>query len=509
MGMTPSTDESAIVQRLLAVGTIILLGVFLGMQVARGYVFPAALVVGFALLFLLFARPQWFLLLSIFVFYGSFGIVDMDVFGRVAGLFRLKDVFLVLMVGYAVTTTIIRGGGDKRTPLRSSTAYPAWRVFVLWVVCVYLYTVVVLGEDKMLALRVGRIYLSYAWPLLLLWWLRSEEDWKRFYRFLYFLGFIAIGLAVLGSFGASIQLYSNDALPPGIGSAESLGIYRAGNEGESLVYALFIISFWRFIHRQSFRNAAIAFIFAFGSSLFLFRTRLAGVTLGIALSSLFVSWRLRMRAVRAGVIGIVVLLGAIVVFGLFAKTLVRMDDTPYVARIVQFFQKGVDAVLHGEVSDSLGRKFHVQMRWPLVKEHPLIGIGFISPFGSLAWEIYMKGGMPIGIADVGWIDLLVRLGFVGVFLIGALYFFVARDARTLLRVQELSDEERSVALAMIGYCVLATVSVYSFSYPSWEPCIVTFSLLFTMVVHIRRQHEKPLAATEKASAAFRPRIAKP
>ena len=493
-----SSDEATLVQRLLVIVGVVAVGMFLGVQSARGYVLPVAIVVAFGMMFLLFARPMWFLALGLFVFYGAFELVDMERFGRVAGLFRLKDVFLIMMVGYMVTTGILRGEA-KRTALRQSKAFRAWAVFMLWILYVYVYTVFYLGEDKMLAFRVGRTYLSYGWPFLLLWWVRDQKDWDRFLRILYVLGFVAIGVALMGSLGLRVSLYAPD-LPAGIGTAESLGLYRAGHEGQSLVYSLFMLSFWRFIFKNTRRNAWLAFIFAFGSSLFLFRTRLAGTVFGIVVASLFVGWRYRLRALSTGVIGLLLMVGAMIVFGLFAKTVVRVDDASYLGRVVEFFQRGAEAVA-GEGIDA-GRRYNIDIRWPLVREHPLIGIGFISPFGSIAWGIYAAGGMPIGVVDVGWIDILVRLGFVGCGLLGTLLLMAARDAVDVLRRFPLSAEEKALCLTLIGYTTLMVVSVYSFSYPTLESSIITFAILFAFIVRIRivRAPRQAMAIPPKMSA---------
>ncbi len=491
--MSPALDEATLIRRAAAVAAVILVGLFFGYQASRGYVLPVALLAGFFLFALLLTRPKAFLLLSIFVFYGALGVVDMESFGRVAGLFRLKDVFTVLIVGYPVVTGVLQKE-PRKTGIRFSRAYRPWAALLLWVVFVFGYTVVVIGERGLLAFRVGRTYLFYGMPFLMLWWLRNDKDWRQLDVFLHVLALATIGLAFLGSLGIRLRFLTVMDLPPGIGSAESLGLYRFGNPGESLVFAMFMVDFWRFCQKPTGRNGFAAAVMAFGSSLFLFRIRIAGTLLGIAFASLFVPARVRLRGAIVGLVGLVLLIGVTAAFGLLAKPLVEGYRTPYLSRVAGFFQEGIRGLTRGDTADVMGRAWHVRIRWPLVREHPILGIGFISPFGSIAWDVYTKGGMPIGVVDVGWIDILVRLGFGGAFFLSLLLVFAVLDAVDLLHKPDLSIEEMSFCLALAGFVVLMLVSLYSFSYPTWEPAIVTFSLLFSFVLHMRATRQASLRA---------------
>lgn len=480
-----SSDESTVIKQVGIALAVLLVGLFFGRQVALNYMVPVGLLGGFFLLFFLVTQPVKFLLLGIFVAYGTFDILDMETFGRVRGLFRLKDIFLVLLVGYMILTSILAGA--RPTPLRWSRAYRPWLLFLLWIGLVFAYTVKVLGESPMLALRVGRTYLAYGLPYVLLWFLRTEREWTMFHRYVYGLGGFAILLGVLRGLGVPTSLTS--ATPETVsGSAEQLGLFRFGNPSESLVFALFILSFWRFAFKPTRRHALVAMLMAFGGSLFLYRARIAGTLLGVLAGVLLAPLRVRIRAVVIGTAGTLLLLLAVGLFGIVAKPLVRGHRDSYMTRMAEFFESGVRGLIHGDTADVIGRRYSTRIRWPLVQERPVMGIGFVSPFGVIAWSMYEKGGMPIGTVDVGWMDVLVRLGFGGALVLLVLLLSVVMDALGVYRMQGLTDDEQAMCLALIGYIVLMLFSVYSFSYPTYEMAIITFGILFAFVVHIRERH---------------------
>jgi hypothetical protein len=81
--------------------------------------------------------------------------------------------------------------------------------------------------------------------------------------------------------------------------------------------------------------------------------------------------------------------------------------------------------------------------------------------------------------DVGWLDALMRLGGVGVFLLAALLAVSITQGRAVLRNQAVSPEGHACALTLVTYVVQMLVSTYTSCYPTWEPSILTYAILLS------------------------------
>ena len=474
--------EAVLVQRLFVGIAIVVVGLLLGRLIPENSFLPAALLVGFALMFLLLRRPLWFLMLGIFFYYGALRILDTEVVGRVAGLFRLKDVFLVMMLLHIIATQVISRRrnvvpGDARA-FRYFLLFMAWITFQMW------RTVVLTGEEKMLMFRVGRHFLTYGFFLFLLYYLQSDDDWKKLNRFLHGLAYLTIGLGVLTALGVNTTIYPRGA---DLYGRFAYGVFKFYNPAESLVYAMFIYNFWRYCFRPTWKNGLAAVVMAGGCTFFIFRARLAGMALGMLVSLFFAPARVRGRAV---VVGLVVAISAAIVlsaFGLVAASVTETGGESYLGSLADYFNEAVRGVTQRDTGDVLIRQIFIQMRWSMVKKNPWAGIGFVSPFGKVGWNMYRLGDMPVGHVDVGWLDALMRLGVIGSVILSLFLISAAVEGRKLLAVNNLSEEDYAFGLTSVSYVVLMFVSTYSFSYPTWEEPILTFSLIFGWLMRVRRR----------------------
>lgn len=478
--MSTSGREALLIQRFIIGIAIVVVGLLLGRLIPENYFLPAALVVGFGLLFLLLKKPVWFVLLGIFFYYGALRIVDTEVVGRVAGLFRLKDVFLAMMVLHIVATHVIsRRRGilpAKASSFRLFLLFMGWIGFQMW------RTVFLLGEEQMLMFRVGRHFLTYGYFIFILYYFRSEKDWKGLKRYMHALAFLTIGLGVLTAFGINTTLYPRGSMMYG---GFSHGIFKYFSPGESLVFAMFMYNVWRFCFRPTWRNGVLALILAGGCTFFIYRARLAGMVLGMAISTFLAPPKVRSRALVMGVVTLGLAVMVVVVFGLVASNLTEMGRQSYLGNLVDYFDVARRGVTERNTDDVMIRQLFVELRWPLVRKSPFLGVGFVSPFGRVAWEMFRLGDLPIGHVDVGWLDALMSLGGIGTCILAVFLISAALEGKRIVTSKNLSEDEYAFGLTIVAFVVTMFVSTYSFAYPTREESILTFSLLYAWIMRMR------------------------
>lgn len=477
----PMGDEVALIRRLVLGGVLFFVALIFGYLGAHDYVLPLALLAGCCGLYLLFVRPFWFLLVALFFFYQALDIVDTDTFGHVAGLFRLKDLCFVLLVAHAIAGGIL----DRQSRLSQAGTlyYLPFLLFVGWLVFQFLRTVYILGDEPLLSFRAGRHFLTYLLFLLIPVYVTTDRDWATIFKYLHVLAFFSISLAFLTAAGYSPSFFALT------GRYSAAGVLKFWSPGESIVYFLFVFDFWRLCLRPTKQRAALLLLMGIGVAMFVFRARLAGTALGILAGVCFVANRIRFRVFLAGIC----VLTAAVVF-LSALTLIAPTayggNKNYVVKFVDYFKDAAEGIVYGKSDAILIRTMFMQERLPIIKEHPFAGLGFVSPFGTVAWKMYKTGVMPMGHVDVGWLDSLLRLGSIGSFLLALFLFASAWQASRILKRYDLTVDEQVACLTTIAFVVLMFASLYSFSYPTYEPAITSFSILLAWVYHIFRKYQK-------------------
>lgn len=486
-----------IIKKIITAFSVLFLPVFLGMQIGKNPVLGAAYAGAFGLLIMLFMRPPWFLMLGIFVFYGALNIVDTEIFGRVHGFFRLKDLFFVVIIGYTVASEIIKWKEPK--PQQSSIVFTRhifipWILFLLWLGWQMFYTVKILGEAPVLAFRAGRHFLAYTFPFFIVYWLKTDRDWKHFLIFLHCLAGLTIFLSILTALGIDITLIGYEGRK--LTGSFYEGVYKFYNPGESLVYCMFMFNLWRFSYQPSKKNLFLLIFLGLGCGMFIFRARIIGLVLGLLAGLFFAHGHARRRAVASGSLFLILLALFLTVFGIFVSSRGHFLYTRahYIAKLFDYFEEAIEGVISQDSDAIRLRQRIAQTRLPLIKEHFISGIGFISPFGMIGWQLYRYGEMPGGHVDTGWIDVLIRLGPVGAALLAALLIYSAIQGRHILRQHKLAPEGYAFGLAIIGFVVQMFVSAYSFSYPTLESGIMTFAILLSWVLRYSQAEQVPASA---------------
>ncbi|MBL7077367.1 MAG: hypothetical protein ISS31_07835 [Kiritimatiellae bacterium] len=472
--------QSPVMRSLVTGGLVIGIGLVLGYSLSFQWWMPIALVGAmWAALLMAWSIPAY-LVIILFFHYGTFNIVDLMWFGHVFGLFRLNDL-LVVTVAAMVGGTIAM---QRWRPLRLNRTYfglPMFLFFV-WIGVEVIYTVLFIGEQPILALRVARRYVPYLFVIPILQWFQSERHWRALLRFLHVCVILVLLIGLLNVIGVRTTLGHS------FGTLTRLhrGLFKLFNPGESLMFAFLMFSFWRYCHSPSRRNMFWLIMGAGGGCLFLFRARIAGALLGLGGSLLLTRGQVRTRAIT-----LLALVTGLILAGLLAVTAITRAYHPDAAAGAQvsLFDYFRDAFVgitgQEETAPILWRQLRIEQRLPLIKEHPIMGVGFTSIWGDVVADLWRTGSLAQRFVDAGWVECLLQLGSIGTALLLLFLGLTAAEARRILHTCARTTEDRALCLALFGYVVMMLSTLYSFSYPSLQGPITSFAILTAFVVHIR------------------------
>ena len=417
---------------------------------------------GLALAFyLLDHKPEWYLLLMIFFFYRGFYIIDTDVVFRLPGVFKAKDVLLVGWLGFWMLREISRLPPKLKMVNDRFGKDPLCFAFKLLGVLgavILVYTIFYLKEPWLLAVRSAREFLSYFWPLLA-YRLLTREQLQRFFKLL-------VGLVIIGLFFSLVKGGMRGVEEYGSGSM--FGVIRFQNWAESLAYLSLIFFVVCWMMKPSWRYFIGAALFSMSILAFLYRARIAGMCVGVAITILFLHGKERLRLLLLMALAPIFLLLLLGMYG--AATGIGFSN--YIENFFDFFA----AVKDNDLSGVTFRMTQLAERLPLLEKYPFFGIGFLGPYGKIAWALYYKGYMPLGFVDAGWADLLLKYGYVGTPVFVFFYLFSAFLAIKRYRVCK-GVVARAANLSVLAFVVMSFCTLYSYNYMGFEAVYITFSLL--------------------------------
>ncbi len=495
---TSSSTSPELVQRLIIFVVVLAVGLFLGTRLPSQPTMAMALVVFFALVFLLFARPAYFILLLLFFLFEAFNLVDVHQFGRLPGLFRAKDLLMVMTVGYVIANASLRNTPSLK--LRESSLFKPLAWLMIFLAFQMVRTRFLLHESPLLLFRQGRHYLTYGLPFVLFHFVRRENDWRNLDRFaVLFIGVTTI-LNALEAAGVPLPFYQS----VGREWLYAAGVFKSYNPAGPLVYWFFYRCFWRFCHEPQRASAlklgasglALAFYFHRGS--------LAGSLIGMMVILCLVPGRVRFRGAAALVFSGIALVLVTVAGVAFSETVSWAQVGISLRRYL--LSTGTDLIRVEGTYRS--RVMQDAQRYPLVRQHPILGIGFLSMFGSVAYEMWKTGGvLPVGTVDTGWLDLMLRLGGLGTALLLVLLVQCARICWRLYAHDQPDSAQKGILLANINLIVMTVTSAIAGGALVWEPGITTVALAMAWTVKI--EHDLAVKKSPPPPVAELPRLVPP
>lgn len=494
---TRAFDDAILIRRLGIVLAVVGVGLFLGRNISTSPAVALGLFGLFALVFLIVARPGNFILLLMFFLFEAFDLVDVERFARLPGLFRAKDVLIALLLGLTIANATmhrIPQGFFRETSLGKPILF-----FLVFLVFQGLRTHFWIGESWVLLFRQGRHFLTYALPFFLLLYFR-EQDWRNMDRWCLFFVILITILSAVDALIVRLPFFHSVA----DWTAARFGVIKSYNPALLLTYWMFYRRFWLFCIRPSKGNLVVLLIITAALVFYLFRGTIAASVLAIVAVSLIVPAAVRTRAVLVLTIaGVLMFTLSIFVVSLTAA----MPKNRVSDALKQYLiSTGTDVI---RVEGTYASRVNIDReRYPLVRQHPLLGIGFISVFGEIAYRMWMQGGvLPVGTVDTGWLDLMLRLGLIGSVLL--LYIFVTeiRIIRKLLqKYSHWTATQRSILLANATLAIAVTLNLIVAGHMSWEPSITVLCISLAWTMRFERETGSsrqipPLASEELQSDA--------
>ena len=470
--MRSDADIQNLVPRLLIGVAVVAIGLYLGKTVSTNMVMAGGVVALAFLIYLLVTRPHYFTLLLLFFMFEAFALVNVDTFGRLPGLFRAKDALLFLLLAYTMATSAL--GEQPLQHARQSQLFKPLSVFLFFIALQMLRTRILLDERFMLLFRAGRHFLSYGMAFFLIIYFRDAKRWRLLMRWALALVLLIFGLNMLRFFGVQMPFYKT-----GMGDAWVVGAVKFYNPAMCLSFWFFLQAFWLFCTKPSLRQMIYLGLMTTIVMTYSFRALWSGLLVGMFVTWLMVPGRVKSRA---AVLFALVMISAVTV-AVIGIAFSRRDSTgDALATFMRYVSSTVTDLVNVEGS-YYSRSVVDAQRIPLIKEHPLMGIGFVSVFGEIALDMWMQGSLPVGTIDTGWIDLLLKLGGLGVIVLGALFIQIVRVNYRLLKASDPQHvEDRSWMLANIGYIVLITTSSVAAALPSWDPGIATVAIIIALTM---------------------------
>ena len=500
--MRSEADIQNLVSRLLIGAAVVGIGLYLGRTVSVNTVMAGAVVALAFLIYLLVTRPHYFTLLLLFFMFEAFALVDVDTFGRLPGLFRAKDALLFLLLAYTMATAAL--GEEPLRNARKSSLFKPLVIFLFFVALQMARTRFLMGERFMLLFRAGRHFLSYGMALFLIIYLRDAKRWRLLMRFCYFFVAMMLVMHLLGLAGIRIPKL-------GIDVAQSIwghGVVKFVNPAMCLAFWLFQQAFWAYCFRPAPRAGLKLAWLTLAVTMYSYRALWGGLIFGMALAWFLVPRRVRARSAVLMIVAAV----SVISLGLLALFISsQVDAASAMQSLFRYITSTVSDVVNVEGS-YYSRSMVDAQRIPLIKAHPFMGMGFVSVFGEVALDLWMQGNLPVGTIDTGWVDLLLKLGGVGVIVLAVLFIYIVRTNRRLLRAQTLLQEQAGIQswmLANIGYIALVSVSLVAAALPSWEPGIATLAIIIAQTMRFELDAAAPATDNTAQPARAPAKIAVP
>ncbi len=210
---------------------------------------------------------------------------------------------------------------------------------------------------------------------------------------------------------------------------------------------------------------------------------------------LFVKPQVRIRTIVLGSVFFFVLL-----VGILAWDVASGEGFTHLGKVGSYFSSTVTDVLQDE--GTYAQRHQVDaMRYPLVRQRPWLGHGFISPFG-VAYQMWRtQGVLAIDTTDTGWLDLMIRFGFMGAILIAVLMFVLWRTNYRMLRRPGLDLPTRAMLLANMQFFLAVVIMVITAAPFTIEFNITAISLIIMRTMYLEYQLRTQMGQTDEDPAA--------
>ncbi len=438
---------------LLLVG-LVLLAVMLGWSTGARPGLGAGMMFGVVFVAVLVLSPDLAPVVVLLAAFDFLGFVDPKTFGRIPGIFKLRDLLLMSTVLVAWVELVV---SRRESDIFRSVAVRAAMAYGAYVVGMILYTVAVGHSSLNLALRVAAPYFYYLCMIPVMAFVNTT---KRLLRFLGVLLVVALMPEVLSLF----QILTHRPLVSHAivlwMQVGGLSIPRSYVLSFNLTAAALLCLFGAYLYAPLGRVRLVAALSAvamlagvvltfgrafwmatIGSLLFLFVVAAADTSMrAVVLRRALALW---LRIGVAAALAVIVL--AMVGREASLLKLSSLVGRRFVSTFSEFTEIG--GTFGGRIEEGA-------FRLALFRQNPVAGAGYVHRTSEFASELPKKD---VGTADSGAITVLAQSGVVGVVALAALVFVLVRRGVFVFRSVR-NPLLKGISLGIVSFYIHSIIS---------------------------------------------------
>jgi hypothetical protein len=433
---------------------------------------PLGILLGTAFLLLALARNLAALLVFLLAFSEFFGMIQES--SQVGGI-KLIDILTALTV-LPVILQLVRAGfpfqGAASRRLRLASA-----ILLALLGGEIIVTVLGSGQGFWLSLKAAKPYFYYFAFLMVPVYAGTPAKIRRLGAI---MTAIAAGLALMYLLISIVgEIPSLPGLIVGEANFVGLGTFtRVRSNGAPFMVAMLLYQFYRYADGRATRFGKVSLVvLAIGAVIHFYRSVWIGVLAGVIVQAC-IEGRRGARTLAKFLLGLLALSLAI---GAIKSDYGEMILSRAVSTVTEV----------EESSGSYGvRQQQIESWMPILRDNWLVGIGFLHHDSTLGQEMEALHQLEgTGNYDIGWVDLLGRLGMLGVVLLVAALYLLSRSAWRMDH-EAIGGETAILARTLAAWLMVGIVSLPGYPLLSSGAGIFPLAILAGMLA-VLEETERP------------------
>ena len=435
---------------------------------------PVGMVLAGAFLLLSISRNSLALVIFLVVFVEVWGLVPESL---TIGNVKVSDIVLAMLI-IPLAIDLLRGRIDCPGGSGNTLRAAMW-ILVILIGGQILMTTLGTGQGFWPSIKAAKPYLYYFSFLLVPIYagtpqkVRALTGWMTLIASILALVYVLVCIA--GDTGPLTGLVLGEANFVGLGT-----FTRVRSVGAPLIVAMMLYQFYRYSQGLSSGLEKLALIpLLLGTTVHFYRSVWVGILVGILAQASIEGRRGARNAAK-------LLFGVMVFFTTIA--LIRPEFGKMVLSRALSTYTEVE-----ELSGSYGVRQEQVERWtPVLENHRVLGIGFLHHDSSVGQRLEAEHLLEgTGNYDIGWIDLLGRLGVAGTLLLGVAIYKISKKVWSP-QLYTAGAEAMVVGRTLMVWIVVGIVSLPGYALLSSSGGILPISLFGGMFALLLEQ-EKPQA----------------
>ncbi len=391
-------------------------------------------------------KPLWAYFLFLLITFDLFGLIT-EHFLQLPGAFKLRDVLNFSLLAYVFISIATN---RKTSVFVRSALNPFIMLFMCFILFVVLYTAFEFDVSIISCLRIPRKYLLYLSFFVVLYLVRNEKDFKKFFIILSVIGVVSCIIMIAQFLLASKIIFIPHAQ---IKYQQLGGFYLPRVYLPSIDMSfLFSIYFWLYISNNKKKYLMLAILFGISGFLCFSRAYWFKMFIGATIPFFFTYSYEKNRFFKK----VMEFISILFILAICSQ-LLGLDIMSFFVKLFERIQSAYLDLINR--SGTFGYRLEASAdRLKYFLDSPLFGVGFLH-YSSATESLkaaFMRGYY-VETVDSGLLSLLTTMGLSGVvvILILSVAFFI-RNKKAIKTTNTMFY--RGISLGCIGYFVGGTLS---------------------------------------------------